>query len=70
MTSSTEVAILYGGLLDGDPAELRRRNGLAPVSITTPYGTYESTPHRDRQGRPIYALIGTEQSLNHKHHSK
>lgn len=70
MTSSSETAVFYGGLKCGDPTELRRRNGLSPAAILTPYGTYESTPHRDRQGRPIYALRGTEKSLNHKHHSK
>jgi|GEM_PF-5849297 len=66
MTSSSEIAVLYGGLKCGDLAELRRRNGLAPLRITTPYGTYQSTPHRDSVGRPIYALSGTEKSLNLK----
>lgn len=70
MTSSAETAVLYGGLLDGDSTELRRRNGLSPASITTHYGTYESTPHRGSMGRPIYALTGTEQSLNIRKKSK
>ena len=62
-TSSSESAVFYGGLLCGDLTELRRRNGLSPARITTPWGIYESTPHRDCRGLPIYALTGTSGSL-------
>jgi hypothetical protein len=70
MTSSAETAVLYGGRHCGESVELRRRNGLSPVSIRLLRSTYESTPHRDSMGRPIYALTGTEKSLNLKKKTK
>lgn len=66
MTSSAESAVLYAGAQCGEVTELRRRNGLSPACIHTPYGTYQSTPHRDSTGRPIYALTGTSKSLNYQ----
>ncbi len=61
--NDSECAHLYGGTVDGETMIVYRRKGTMPAAIRSPYGTYHCTPFRTPGGIQIYAIAGTEGSL-------
>lgn len=58
------VAIrLYGGADDGGIFTVSMRYGQEPIALGLSTGTYLATGLEDPEGRLIFALAGSEQSL-------
>lgn len=63
-SSRRPVAIrLYGGADDSGIISIPMRCGQEPIALVLSTGTYLATGLQDREGRWLFALVGTEESL-------